>query len=98
MIPGGDEGSGQKVVLEGGSDGGVLVSASCRDSHPQERPYTEHCREIEDTASLPGGKYENLIKANILSCTHCGLGILLSALQPNFISIYVSVTSIVGGG
>ena len=41
---------------------------------------------------------KNLIKANILSFTHCGLGILLSALQPNFISIYVSVTSIVGGG
>lgn len=56
MIPGGDEGSGQKVVLEGGSDGGVLVSASCRDGHPQERPYTKHSREIEDTASLPGGK------------------------------------------
>ena len=55
MIPGGDEGSGQKVVLEGGSDGNMLVSASCRDGHPQERPCAELCREIEDTASVPGG-------------------------------------------
>ena len=98
MIPAGDEGSGQKVVLEGGSGGGMLVSASCRDSHPQERPFSEHCRRLRTQPHCLEESNKNLIKANILSCTHCGLGILLSALQPNFISIYVSVTSIVGGG